>query len=297
VEEMMKKLLLKTTAALLTAVMVLTLFCSCNLFNYGEEKDPVALETAVPVAYKMYRVVKGDIDNSLKGSATVESFGAVRHYFSGEDGSECVFFIKHIHVSVGQYVSEGTLIAEAEDEYGNDFSLYAEVSGFVKYVDGNYLNNELGRVMTYSYDTVVIIDPEDASRAVAAIKVLRTTDRGEMEPGDMVSLKVKKAEPFEGEIIGYAFEENWNIYYVSLENSPVRINIGEKVSYEYVIAESLDCLVIPKEVLYEYHGRQFVYVLDERGLRRERYVVAGISDSMRVEIVSGLEEGDLIIEY
>ena len=168
----MKKFLLKTMATLLAAVTVLSLFCSCNLFNYGEEKDPVALETSVPVAYKMYKVVRGDIDNSLKGSAVVESFGAVRHYFAGDDGSDCVFFIKHIYVSVGEYVSEGTLIAEAEDEYGNDFSLYAEVSGFVKYVDGNYLNNELGRVMTYSYDTVVIIDPEDASRAVVAIKIL-----------------------------------------------------------------------------------------------------------------------------
>ena len=293
----MKKFLLKTTATLLAAVTVLSLFCSCNLFNYGGEKDPVVLETSVPVAYKMYKVVRGDIDNSLKGSAVVESFGAVRHYFAGEDGSDCVFFIKHIYVSVGEYVSEGTLIAEAEDEYGNDFSLYAEVSGFVKYVDGNYLNNELGRVMTYSYDTVVIIDPEDASRAVVAIKILNSTDRGEMEPGDVVSLKVKKSEAFEGEIIGYAFEENWNIYYASLENCPEQISIGEKVSYEYVIEKSLDCLVIPKEVLYEYHGRQFVYVLDERGLRRERYVVAGISDSMRVEIVSGLEEGDLIIQY
>ncbi len=293
----MKKFLLKTTATLLAAVTVLSLFCSCNLFNYGEEKDPVALETSVPVAYKMYKVVRGDIDNSLKGSAVVESFGAVRHYFVGEDGSDCVFFIKHIYVSVGEYVSEGTLIAEAEDEYGNDFSLYADVSGFVKYVDGNYLNNELGRVMTYSYDTVVIIDPEDASRAVVAIKILNSTDRGEMEPGDVVSLKVKKSEAFEGEIIGYAYEENWNIYYASLENCPEQISIGEKVSYEYVIEKSLDCLVIPKEVLYEYHGRQFVYVLDERGLRRERYVVAGISDSMRVEIVSGLEEGDLIIQY
>ena len=293
----MKKFLLKTTATLLAAVTVLSLFCSCNLFNYGEEKDPVALETSVPVAYKMYKVVRGDIDNSLKGSAVVESFGAVRHYFAGDDGSDCVFFIKHIYVSVGEYVSEGTVIAEAEDEYGNDFSLYAEVSGFVKYVDGNYLNNELGRVMTYSYDTVVIIDPEDASRAVVAIKILNSTDRGEMEPGDVVSLKVKKSEAFEGEIIGYAFEENWNIYYASLENCPEQISIGEKVSYEYVIEKSLDCLVIPKEVLYEYHGRQFVYVLDDRGLRRERYVVAGISDSMRVEIVSGLEEGDLIIQY
>ena len=293
----MKKFLLKNMATLLAAVTVLSLFCSCNLFNYGEEKDPVALETSVPVAYKMYKVVRGDIDNSLKGSAVVESFGAVRHYFAGDDGSDCVFFIKHIYVSVGEYVSEGTLIAEAEDEYGNDFSLYAEVSGFVKYVDGNYLNNELGRVMTYSYDTVVIIDPEDASRAVVAIKILISTDRGEMEPGDVVSLKVKKSEAFEGEIIGYAFEENWNIYYASLENCPEQISIGEKVSYEYVIEKSLDCLVIPKEVLYEYHGRQFGYVLDERGLRRERYVVAGISDSMRVEIVSGLEEGDLIIQY
>ena len=293
----MKKFLLKTMATLLAAVTVLSLFCSCNLFNYGGEKDPVVLETSVPVAYKMYKVVRGDIDNSLKGSAVVESFGAVRHYFAGDDGSDCVFFIKHIYVSVGEYVSEGTLIAEAEDEYGNDFSLYAEVSGFVKYVDGNYLNNELGRVMTYSYDTVVIIDPEDASRAVVAIKILNSTDRGEMEPGDVVSLKVKKSEAFEGEIIGYAFEENWNIYYASLENCPEQISIGEKVSYEYVIEKSLDCLVIPKEVLYEYHGRQFVYVLDERGLRRERYVVAGISDSMRVEIVSGLEEGDLIIQY
>jgi AraC-like DNA-binding protein len=98
----------------------------------------------------MYRVVKGDIDNSLKGSATVESFGAVRHYFSGEDGSECVFFIKHIHVSVGQYVSEGTLIAEAEDEYGNDFSLYNIFFDFEN--DDESGNATYGCVFLSNYD-------------------------------------------------------------------------------------------------------------------------------------------------
>lgn len=61
------------------------------------------------------------------------------------------------------------------------------------------------------------------------------------------------------------------------------------------LQEIHDVLHIPSRALHRFEERAFVYVLED-GLRTIRDVVAGIEGNEHVEIISGLEEGELVIQ-
>jgi len=57
----------------------------------------------------------------------------------------------------------------------------------------------------------------------------------------------------------------------------------------------IDVLYIPVSSLHRYEGRNFVYVLED-GVRTVRDVVPGFEGEGHIEIISGLSEGELIIQ-
>jgi len=54
-------------------------------------------------------------------------------------------------------------------------------------------------------------------------------------------------------------------------------------------------LYLPKKTVYESEGKHFVYILGEDGLRQMKDVTVGMLGDEYIEIVSGLQEGDLVI--
>ena len=63
----------------------------------------------------------------------------------------------------------------------------------------------------------------------------------------------------------------------------------------YLILESADdTLVIPRSQVQHYMGRKYVYVLEE-GIRAERNIETGIETATEVEVLKGLEEGELVV--
>jgi multidrug efflux pump subunit AcrA (membrane-fusion protein) len=54
-------------------------------------------------------------------------------------------------------------------------------------------------------------------------------------------------------------------------------------------------VVVPKRVIHQYSGRNYVNILNRAGLKEERFVALGIQTAAEVEILRGLEEGDLVI--
>lgn len=76
------------------------------------------------------------------------------------------------------------------------------------------------------------------------------------------------------------------------EPAPMRLN--SRHSARIIMQESLDTLAIPLGALRQFQDDTFVRVLDGE-VRREVYVQTGIRTATRVEIVEGLEEGDLVI--
>ena len=82
--------------------------------------------------------------------------------------------------------------------------------------------------------------------------------------------------------------------YIDLEQIPENAEIGDMADVEIITDVRENVLTIPKSALRQYFGRTYVHVLDGEQ-RREVDVEVGLENATSVEIVSGLEEGQLVI--
>ena len=186
--------------------------------------------------------------------------------------------------------------------------LRSEVDGCVRYINTKYTasaSDDPNRTVVPG-ETMVVVDPEDKESSFAVFRIKYGEESYSMGIGTEVSLKKtnsKDAETFTGKIVGSSnlSYENSEIqadiyYYVSLENAPDDISVGNNLSVNYIEESAENCILIPSECLYEFESREFVYILDSQGFKRECYVETGIKSDTFVQILSGLEEGDVIIQ-
>jgi len=78
-------------------------------------------------------------------------------------------------------------------------------------------------------------------------------------------------------------------------NIPTDLNSQTRANINIFIEEISNVLYIPDHTLRRYDNRTFVYVLQD-GVRVARDVVTGFEGGRLVEILSGLEEGELVIQ-
>lgn len=82
--------------------------------------------------------------------------------------------------------------------------------------------------------------------------------------------------------------------YLNIEALSDKLQIGDSARIQIVTQQSEDVLVIPRGGLRSYFGRNYVQI-QEGESRKEIDVEIGIESPTQVEILSGLEEGQLII--
>ena len=115
------------------------------------------------------------------------------------------------------------------------------------------------------------------------------------------ALSETKDNPLVGKIIDISHEgvtDDENIeYYVTIQiKGNENIKISMKANADIVIESAKDVLYIPKYVLINENGKNYVDVLKSDGITIERKeVIIGVSDRANVEIKSGLEEGEKVI--
>jgi hypothetical protein len=61
------------------------------------------------------------------------------------------------------------------------------------------------------------------------------------------------------------------------------------------VEESLGTLWVPADAVREMRDKHIVYCLDEKGFREMREVEIGIDNGKIIEIISGLEENEMVI--
>jgi len=94
---------------------------------------------------------------------------------------------------------------------------------------------------------------------------------------------------------GITGRSEWTtVAFLTFVDTPPMIPLNTRVIINILYAESLDVLYIPDELLRQAGERTFVYVL-ENGLRTIREVTIGLWGNNTIEIISGLEEGELLI--
>ncbi|MCQ2506398.1 MAG: efflux RND transporter periplasmic adaptor subunit [Lachnospiraceae bacterium] len=71
--------------------------------------------------------------------------------------------------------------------------------------------------------------------------------------------------------------------------------IGTKGTYSIVLSEKKDALCISKNALHKADDKYYVYVLGDDNVRSIRYVITGLEGDREVEIVSGIDENDILV--
>lgn len=83
--------------------------------------------------------------------------------------------------------------------------------------------------------------------------------------------------------------------YLEVQNLPSTVEIGSLASVRIITQQRENTIIIPKNGLRAYLGRNFVRVLEDGNRLREVDVETGIAGSTEVEIVKGLEEGEVVV--
>lgn len=158
-------------------------------------------------------------------------------------------------------------------------------------------NVEAGQTIA-SYDPILVM----ADNLIVQAQV-DETDMGKLKPEQKVRI-VLDAYPekkIEGKIEHIAYESqivnNVTIYQVDIlpEKTLGIFRSGMSANVDVTINERKDVLLLPISVIKERKGKKFVLLKTESGEPENREVQTGIEDGKNMEIVSGVEEFDLVL--
>ena len=171
-------------------------------------------------------------------------------------------------------------IAEVQEQIEN-CTLYAEEDGYVSYISYKEFSMEFYNILAVTNTDSLCINAEYLVEDY--IRAYVYYDGKEWELNEIsYSDAEKKAAERNGMAIGSKFE-------LPTES----MVLGDYLELYFVMEESRDAIVISKSCIYNSENMDYVYRI--RGENKEKcFVEKGIDDGAEVQIISGIEEGDLI---
>ncbi len=327
--------------SLIFIVVLMTVFSGCTFFPKEEEVLAPPIKVPDKITYETVEVKKGNIVSEIRVQGTFVSVSQKDLYYKDRGGR-----LEVVHVSLGDVVKKGDLIAELEtDSIENDILLQEialkraqisynnaniryEIEGGSKTevelaqldVDSNQirlnsLKKELestklhasidGRVAYLSdiklgeyvnaYQTIVrIADPNK-------LQLLYSGDKASsFELGMDVNVDFDGGH-YTGKVVmtpksipDDADESLKEAVQIAVDNLPTDISIGKMVTIRLILESQSNVNIIPKRVVSNFGSRKFVNVLKDN-IREERDIEVGIENNMEVEVIKGLEPGELVI--
>jgi len=181
---------------------------------------------------------------------------------------------------------------ETYKEQLNTSRLYASMDGLVTYV----AKVEPGDQISAYTDLVRIADS-------GSLRVSMTTaDYSELNIGMAMEITFdgNKNTVYTGKIVQLPSlvdtgEEDDESVKIVMDSLPEDAKIGDSASINVLLERKEDIIVLPLRYVSTYSSRRYVRVLNEEGIPEERDVKLGIQGLNTVEIVSGLEAGDVIV--
>lgn len=181
-----------------------------------------------------------------------------------------------------------------EDFVGEDGVLYADGEGVVTQV-----GYEAGDVLRTAGVAVSYASPEDMSISVDVTQ----EDVVSMFVGDKVDIlfAAYPDTPYEGTIHSIdttaTSRTSSTISYkviIRVEGDTRQLYGGMTADVTFVTEEKEDVLYVSKKAIVEQDGRTYVHVSGTLGGKELKEVETGLSNNMYTEIVSGLNEGDIV---
>ena len=168
---------------------------------------------------------------------------------------------------------------DALREEASKYAIYASVSGFVTWTRPFSAEDLVAGGMP-----VVKLSESGESQYLVTV----ASDAALLQPGEVYPVTIS------GEIFEMRAEEIEGRQMINLVplSAPAG-GVGGVIRLELDRREN--ALILPASAIAEAGGREFVFTLDENGLRTMKYVQTGLTVGGKVEIVTGLEEGEEII--
>lgn len=179
-------------------------------------------------------------------------------------------------VSAGNFIDAGNTVVTVIDETQLYMAISPDKDKFKLYTKGTKLSIVIGEE---SYDAEVFMTPSELTeKKKEEDDVLYDTydpdSEGEEAPEEMV---------FDSDHV-----------YLKFSQTPPQNCVGNTAESVFVVEQSLDAVVISSNLVKTIDGKKIVYLYKD-GKKAVQEVTIGLSTISLVEIVSGVEEGDLII--
>lgn len=168
--------------------------------------------------------------------------------------------------------------------------LYATMDGTVYKIKENLQGS------TTKADEIImtIIDSSECFFSVADIE-----SKDLFHDGDRIDMTVSYSSS-SGDYIVTPYEmENWTdklIFKVLSQPDTANVEVGTYGSIKIPLDFREHVLSIPKNLLHNVEDKYFVYTLSDENVREIRYIEVGLIGDDRVEVISGLTEGEKVVK-
>lgn len=142
-------------------------------------------------------------------------------------------------------------------------------------------------ITIFDPDTMVFVtNGKNSELFVPGEKVKVSTDEMEYEA---LVLSPEELDGIEG------ITEDSKEVYLRVESEDNLLQNGDRGKVTFILQERNDVLYLPTAAVHQDNGKPVVYVEDEGGFKSVKEVETGLEANGKIEIISGLKEGDSVI--
>ena len=262
---------------IIITLIVLALLAGAGWLAYS------SLKAEYTVTYDTYTATRGSISNALSFSGNLGLVDSAT-YAASSSGT-----VKTAYVAVGDAVAEGDKLLRLN----NGETITADFAGRV-----NRLNASEGDEVSQGQE---LIQVADFSHLQISFRV-DEYDISDVHVGDECTVTVTALEKsFETTIdaIDYISSSGGNVAYYTatayVDVDDENVLPGMQVTVSITQQETTDAVILKVDaVSFDRTNQAFVYMKNEAGELEQVYVTTGVSNGNYIEIVEGLNEGDVV---
>ena len=255
----------------------------------GQERQGTRSATTVRVT----PVVRDTIENSVVINGDVLAVNQVSLYptVAGK--------ITEILFQVGDRIREGTVVAMVDPSRPGQ--IYSE-SPVVSTIGGTVLQTPVKRGDTVSTQTAVLMVGDLSSLMIETFVPERFSNAARRGLPAQVSLEALPGEIFQAvvEEISPVLDPSSRTLRIRLRftgagASDPRIKAGMFATVSLVTSTRRDVPVIPRGAVINTYGSWIVFTVNEQNIASRREIFLGLENENFIEVVRGLEPGDLVV--
>lgn len=285
--------------AVIAAALVKLAFFADPVQEDGEVPTGQIVEPQVPVT-------RGTIQNDvqLSGTVSADPATAVKATFGGT--------VREVLISQGASVAPDTPIAVVRAElvnangtpYTKTQTLVAGASGILSSFtllvgQAIAIGDTIGQVAPQTFSVTATISPEQLYRLTQQPTEAQVAVQGGPAPFTCTGLTVITPLPGSGGGDGGGTGGDGGSTTTVRCAVPADVRVFSGLVAELTIAGGIaeDVLTVPLTAVMGAADTGIVYVIGADGEQEERPVTLGLNDGVNVEVVDGLEEGELVLQF